>query len=142
MARPDTGQDESRYVPVAEAAVLLGIKPDSVRKAIRRRTLQAIKPTGSGEWLVLVDSVQDTASRPSVRPVSHTTPRTDSQDTVLLAAILATLERQNGLLERLIERLEDTGQDVLDTVQPVQPVPPRRPSWLKRAIYGPTGAPP
>jgi hypothetical protein len=49
------GQDETRYVPVAEAAVLLGVKPDSIRKRIRRRQLQAIKPPGSSEWLVLVD---------------------------------------------------------------------------------------
>ena len=49
------GQDETRYVPVAEAAALLGVKPDSIRKRIYRRQLEAMKAPGSSEWLVCID---------------------------------------------------------------------------------------
>jgi len=78
-----TGQDgtaESRYVPVAEAAALLGVKPDSIRKRIRRRQLQAIKPPGSSEWLVLLDGTG--ATEPG-----HDTGQDAGQDTVALATL-------------------------------------------------------
>ena len=66
------GQDETRYVPVAEAAALLGVKPDSIRKRIQRRQLQAIKPPGSSAWLVLIDPSTGSGHRGTAPAVNGT----------------------------------------------------------------------
>jgi hypothetical protein len=100
-----TGQDgtgESRYVPVAEAATLLGVKPDSIRKRIQRRQLQAIKPPGSTEWLVLVDgtppgqdSGRDVLVPPSEPPALSEWDALRRYHGTVLAGLVRVIERQD-----------------------------------------------
>lgn len=95
-------QDETRYVPVSEAAVLLGVKPDSIRKRIRRRQLQAIKPPGSTEWLVLLDgtppgqdSGRDVQVAPAEPPALLEWDALRAYHGTVLAGLVRVVERQD-----------------------------------------------
>lgn len=137
----------TEHVSLDEAAELLGLSREALRKRLQRGTVAGF--VYKGAWRVDLDSVQAAVARTSTVQLSTATSRTDGQDAhqvVLgLALLHADNERMIALLEAILARVEDgvqpvetPGQAVLDSVQPVQP---RRPSFLKRFIYGPTGTP-
>jgi predicted ArsR family transcriptional regulator len=131
----------SDHISLDEAAAALGLSREALRKRLQRGTVAGF--VYKGAWRVDLDSVQAAAARTSTVQLSTATSRTDGQDAPAWLAVLhADNERMIALLEAILARVEDS-------VQPVQAngqdaglaVQPRRPSILKRLIYGPTGAP-
>lgn len=55
LAELEHGHDEREYLTTAEYARRFKTTPDAVGARIRRRTLRAIRPPGSREWLIPVD---------------------------------------------------------------------------------------
>lgn len=119
-----TGQDESRYVPVAQAAALLGVKPDSIRKRIRRRQLQAIKPPGSSGWLVLIDGTAPPRPVPAPLPAEDRTatrPRATIQVALdELRAQLAAKDKQIAELHLIVAHLSQRGTETQDVLPPAE----------------------
>jgi len=135
----------TEHVSLDEAADLLGLSREALRKRLQRGTVAGF--VYKGAWRVDLDSVQAAVARTSTVQMYTATSRTDGQDAPPWLAVLhADNERIIALLEALLARVEDGVQPVQasepGSAVAVQPVQSRRPSFLKRFIYGPTGAPP
>lgn len=97
---PDTGvdtmDDSNRTVSVSEAAAILGVSTDAVRKRLMRGTLPGEKV--SGQWRVtLPDDVPDTSpTSDRTQPDASETPSGQLSDIGALAAAFAELSAENA----------------------------------------------
>ncbi len=63
--RPRRGVSDGRWLPLTEAAPLMGLSIDALRKRVARGRVQAQRDN-AGHWRVLVDGVSETMSTLSV----------------------------------------------------------------------------
>lgn len=99
------GQERRTGLTVAEAADVLGISKDAVRKRIARGTLQAAKQ--DGEWMVFLDDGDQY--------------KTSSQDAEDTSHFWELINDQKQEIERLRQELEKKDAWITELIQRIPP---------------------
>ena len=87
--------EQDRRVTVAEAATILGITKDAVRKRIARGTLQADKQDDT--WTVVLDGDQQNQDSHYWELIQHQQAEIDR--------LRSELQRKDHMIDKLIERI-------------------------------------
>jgi len=113
--------EQDKGVSVEEAANILGISKDAVRKRIARGTLEATKTDGG--WTVVLDGGRSGGQKADAHfwELIQLLQQENEQ-------LRAALERRDAMIERLIERIPPA--------LPEQTNPPRRSLWARvRGVF-------
>ena len=119
------GQERRTGLTVAEAADVLGISKDAVRKRISRGTLQAAKQ--DGEWMVFLDN--DTPDQ-TKQDDSHYWELINDQ-----RQEIAELKEELAKRDAWISNLMESNKELIERIPPQLPAPEQaatRESWWQR----------